>query len=272
MDPSDPHVSLTQLITDGRRPLFVAGLLAGLGVLAWLAISPRLLGGALWWPFDPRDLVQHLEFDAIRLRLTEAQLTSWWLGALAIALGGFVVTWLTRRRQHVLSHLELLQQLRRVEHHTAVAHTDALWAAFEAAQYDADDAHQLALLEQYAEAAAHADLTSHIRANRVAHCRDLARELTDREPQRALRLLQLAARLDRTGTGHAPALPRVLAADAIAFLAGAAATLTTLPAATLAVLLVVGVIVFVFKAVITILQLIFAIFVVAAILGAIASK
>lgn len=271
MNLQTPDTSVAQLVAEGRRPLFLAGLLAGLVALGWFAIGPRLLGGAFWWPFNPAELVKHLDFETVRPRLAESQATAWWLGSLALALGGFIATWLIGRRQHVLSHLELLQQLRRVEHHAAVAHTDALWSAFEAAEYESDDSQQLALLEQYAEAAAEADLTADIRANRVAHCRQLARELTDGEPQRALSLLQLATRLDRAGTGHAPALPRVLAADALAYLAGAAATLLTIPAASLAVLLAVGVIVFVVKAVIAILQLIFAICVTIAIIGAIAS-
>lgn len=266
------HTTLNELIAEGRRPLFVAGLVVGVGALLWLAFGATLLGGRAWWPFDPGALVRRLRFDAMRPHLSESQLTVWWVLAATGVVAGFGATWLVRRREHVLSHLEVLAQLRRVEHRAAVARADALWADFETAEYESDDARQPELLEQYAEAASHVDLTTDVRSNRVARCRALARSLTESEPQRALGLLQLATRLSRTGNGRAPALPRVLAADALAFLAGALATLLAIPAASLAVLLAIGFVVFVVKAVIAILQLIFAICVAIAIIGAIASK
>lgn len=255
-----------RLESDGFWLLFKCGLAAGGLLGTWFVLAPAWLGSGAWWPVDVHELLANFKFEAGAIGIIDDKARAlYWIVAGIVGIGGFTACWKALRSDEVRLQLRILLQERRVEHGEHAAQADALWQAFEEVEMEDDPARELALLEEYSEVAAMASLTDDVREDRVARCLQVAKGLEVERPQLALRVLQLAAKLRRTGKARRPSIVPILARDFGGYVLGAGALLVGVPLASLAVLTVVALVMWA-------VQMIIAVLILIAVIGALASR
>lgn len=247
-----------QFLDHERLAIFVSAVIAGVAALLWLTLSPLLWVREAWFPFSPSALVNQLDLNWAQLPavlLAGAESFIFWFTPVPFLLAGFAWTFWTFRREDVLLRIDVELQRSRVEYAAQLEQEAAHWAAFEQSELHGNPAEQLVAIGEYLRSAELARLAGDASGSRVLRCRQMARQLSHSNPTLALELLQQARRLIRDGRAEIGQFNQVLARDLAIYAGIAVAVLLAVPLLVLMAAWIMGLIVWVIKAVITILVL-----------------
>lgn len=229
------------------RPAWVWGAVAGLLLLVWLGLVPRLFGLPAWVPLDTGALAD------LALRTIPHPIAArgagilYWLVAWALVPTAGATLWWRLRRGPVRLRLQLRTQERRVELVARDAAAEQTWEAFQEAEQAGDLDAQIRHLTAYEDQVELALLTRPDRQQRLDRCIEAADRIGRTDPTRAAALLRRADELIRGEATRQSGLWPLVRHDVAGFALGATMGLTGLPLLGMLAAVTLGVAVFALK-------------------------